>query len=129
MKETIYTRFVLSIVRHLVTYLSGTLVTWGVVQADLANEFTAAASSKITTGLISFLVILYFAWKDKVWEFVKTAAAKILPPNTTYETIVSVANNFENKTAIAKGTIDPRDSLQTLRTTSNEKPFDPNTLP
>src|SRR5690349_17993639 len=109
MKETIYTRFVYAILRHLISAACGILVAKGWVEAETANAFTDSAAMQITLGLVSFAMVLYMSYKDKVWEFVKTNIAKVLPPTTPMDTVVDVAKNVQNKKEVAKGDLSSLD--------------------
>jgi F0F1-type ATP synthase membrane subunit a len=101
MKETVFHRFVYSIIRHFITLIAGYLVSRGIVDADLANEFTTEAAMQISFALVAFLATLYFSYKDKVWEFVKTKVAIILPPTVDVERVAEVAATIQNKRAVA----------------------------
>lgn len=103
MKETVYYRVMLGIIRHFISAIATVLVAKGWIDSDTANEFTASASAQIVIGLIAFLTTLYFSYKDKIWEFVKTRVGIALPPNATMEKVVAVAHTVEDKKAVATG--------------------------
>lgn len=103
MKETIYQRFLFAIFRHLISSLAGMLVTWGWIDAELANQFTESVAFKLATGAVALVIALYLSYKDKIWEFLKTKVAIAMPPNSTVNEVAQVASTVENKTAVAKG--------------------------
>lgn len=115
MKESIYYRFFLSIIRHLVSALSAFFVHKGWVDAETADEFTGAAAAQIAIGIIAFAGTLWFAYKDKIWEFVKTRVGIELPPSTPISKVAAIAATVENKSAVAKGDINPLQGVSNAR--------------
>lgn len=103
MKETVYSRVLYAILRHLISGISGVLVAHGWIEAELANNFNDSAAMQITLGIISFLTAIYFSYKDKILEFVKTHIARVLPPTTPMETVNKIARTVEKKKEVAKG--------------------------
>lgn len=103
MKETVTQRFLFSLFRHILTGICTILVQRGWVTAELSDEFTSTVALQIAAGVIGLGGVLWFSYKDKVWEFVKTNVAKLLPPSTSMETIVAVSKTVENKSEVAKG--------------------------
>lgn len=118
MKETVYTRFLYSIIRHIISGLAFILVHRGWVEVELANKFTDSAAMDITAGVVALGISLYFSYKDKIWEFVKTNIAKVLPPASTMETVVKVSKNVENKKEVAQGDLSSLD-LESLKVRGN----------
>jgi|SRR5690349_8598037 len=106
MKETIYSKFLESIIRYFIVLLAGYLVRKGVVDVETANKFTASAALQLTAALIAFAGALWFSYKDRIFSFVKTRVGIALPPNTSIEKVVAIANSVADKKAVATGQID-----------------------
>lgn len=107
MKTTIYQTFLYSILRHLLTVLTGFLVSKGWVDAETADEFTTQASLEIAAGLIALGGALYWSYKDKIMAYVKIVIAKLMPPDTEIQKIETVAATVENKRAVALSNVEP----------------------
>lgn len=109
MKQTIQQIFLFSIVRHLLTMLSGILVSWGWVDAETANHWTVDSAMKIVAGLISFVGPLYWSYRDKIREFVEKRIAILLPPDTHVDEVAAIANAVQDKKAVALGNMEEVD--------------------
>lgn len=106
MKESIYSKFLISVVRYVVASVSAIFVQHGLVDAGTADEFTTTAALQIVGGLISFGTMLWLSYKDRILEFVKTRVAIALPPNTSMEKVSAIANTVDDKKAVAVGDVE-----------------------
>jgi hypothetical protein len=111
-KESVYFKFVLSIVRKAVTAVATLLVGWGYVDADLANEFSTSAAVKITLGIIAAAISFWASYKNVILETLKTRVAIALPPTTSIEKVAAIANTVHNKKAVASGEVDLTEKLE-----------------
>ena len=113
MKETVYSKFFVSIIRYVVASIAAIFVQHGMVDATTADEFTGTAAVQIVGGIIAFGSMLWLSYKDRILEFVKTRVAIAIPPNSTMEKVTAIANTVVDKKAIADGDIDLADQIRT----------------
>lgn len=104
-KESIYYKFLLSCVRKGVTALAALLVSWGWVDAGLANDFSDSAAMKITSGIIALGISLWLSYKNVIIETLKTRVGIAVPPTTPIETVSEIAATVVNKKEVASGKV------------------------
>lgn len=109
MKEAVFAALIRSFVRKGITALSSALVTKGIIDANLAGRLNTEAVTLITTGIITFLVSAWLSYRNVIIEFVKTRIGILMPPTTTLETVTQIAENVEDKRAVAKGEVKAED--------------------
>lgn len=102
-KDGIYKSVLMGIIRHIISGLSGILVAHGFITYELGSKFTDTVTLDVSSALILFATSIWFSYKDKIWEFLKTRIAILLPPTATMKRVEEVAKTVENKTAIATG--------------------------
>lgn len=122
-KETIEYRFFLSIIRHFVTWLCGMLVAWGWVDTQTATQFSESAAAKITIAVLGLIATLWYSYKDKVWEFLKTNIARLMPPDSSMQEIAEVASVVADKKSVAKGEaeVDPTKLTAVVKKVTKEE--------
>jgi hypothetical protein len=106
MKETVYGAFLFSILRHILSMVTGILVAKGIVTTESADEFTTTAAIQISAAIITFATALWLSYRDKIWNFLKVRVGIWMPPNSTPETVAEIAGTVQNKAAVAKGQAD-----------------------
>lgn len=111
-KESIYFKFLLSIARKSVTALATLLVSWGWVDAEVANEFSESAALKLTLGSIALAISLWASYKNVILETLKTRIAGALPPTVSIEKVSIIANAVEDKTEVAKGNVNITEAIK-----------------
>ena len=109
MKEAVFAALLRSFIRKGMSVLSGVLVTKGIIDADLAGRLNTEAVAFITTGVITLLVSTWLSYRNVIIEFVKTRIGILMPPTTTLETVTQIAENVEDKRAVAKGEVKAED--------------------
>jgi ABC-type nickel/cobalt efflux system permease component RcnA len=111
MKDSIYHAFIFSIIRHILSMLTGVLVSWGVLTAETANEFTTTAAVQIAAGVLTFGAALWLSYRDKIWQFLKLRIGIWMPPNTDPEIVAEIASTVDNKAEVARGGAEPPEGM------------------